>query len=285
MARIHIVTDSGSDLPKEVCERFGISVVPLSIQFGDDIYRDGVDMQVDEFYQRLRTGDTLPSTCQPSPADFVKVYESIAQAGDTIISVHLSSKLSGTYQSSVLAASMLPDLDVVSVDTQSASMGIGLTAIAAAEAVKAGKSKEEVIAVTERIVEQLGVYFMVDTLEFLKKNGRIGRASALMGTLLNIKPILTLQDGIVTPFEKARGKAKALKRITEAIAQYSEQYPGQALRLGVTHSDALADAERIAAEFKEQFPVHDIFIASIGPTIGVHVGPGTLAVLFYPVPA
>ncbi len=283
MARIHVVTDSGSDLPKDVRERFGISVVPLTIQFGDDIYRDGVDMQVDEFYERLRTGDTLPSTCQPSPADFVKVYESIAEAGDTIISVHLSSKLSGTYQSSVLAASMLPDIDIVSIDTLSASMGIGLAAIAAAEAVKQEKPKDEVIAVTERAVEQLGVYFMVDTLEFLKRNGRIGRASALMGTLLNIKPILTLQDGVVTPFEKARGKAKALKRISEAIAQYSEEHTGKKLRFGITHAAALDDAEKIAAEIKEQFPVHDIVIGPIGPTIGVHVGPGTLAVLFYPV--
>ena len=283
MARIHVVTDSGSDLPKDVRERFGISVVPLTIQFGDDIYRDGVDMQVDEFYERLRTGDTLPSTCQPSPADFVKVYESIAEAGDTIISVHLSSKLSGTYQSSVLAASMLPDIDIVSIDTLSASMGIGLAAIAAAEAVKQEKPKDEVIAITERAVEQLGVYFMVDTLEFLKRNGRIGRASALMGTLLNIKPILTLQDGVVTPFEKARGKAKALKRISEAIAQYSEEHTGKKLRFGITHAAALDDAEKIAAEIKEQFPVHDIVIGPIGPTIGVHVGPGTLAVLFYPV--
>ncbi len=283
MAKIHVVTDSGGDLPKEVREQFNISVVPLSIQFGDDIYRDGVDMQVDEFYEKLRTGDVLPSTCQPSPADFVELYESIAEPGDSIISIHLSSKLSGTYQSAVLASSMLPDLDITALDTNSASIGIGLVAIAAAEALQQGKSKEEIVAVAETAIEELNVFFMVDTLEYLKRNGRIGRAQAMMGTLLNIKPILTLEEGIVAPFEKARGKAKALKRILEAVGEIQQKYPDRKFRFGITHAESLEDAERLEERVRDQFPVHDVFIGPIGPTIGVHVGPGTLAVLFYPV--
>lgn len=225
MGKIHVVTDSGSDLPQEVREQFGIHVVPLSIQFGDDIYLDGIDMQVDEFYRRLRSGDVLPSTCQPSPADFVKLYESLAEPGDSIISVHLSSKLSGTYQSAVLASTMLPDLDITVLDSQSASFGIALAAIAAAEAVKAGKEKDAVIASAQQVIDTLAVYFMVDTLEFLKRNGRIGRASAMVGTLLNIKPILTLEDGVVTPFEKIRGRAKSIKRIVDAVGEYQRKTP------------------------------------------------------------
>lgn len=283
MGKIHVVTDSGSDLPQEVREQFGIHVVPLSIQFGDDIYLDGIDMQIDEFYRRLRSGDVLPSTCQPSPADFVKLYESLAEPGDSIISVHLSSKLSGTYQSAVLASTMLPDLDITVLDSQSASFGIALAAIAAAEAVKAGKEKDAVIASAQQVIDTLAVYFMVDTLEFLKRNGRIGRASAMVGTLLNIKPILTLEDGVVTPFEKVRGRAKSIKRIVDAVGEYQRKTPEKKLRLGITHSDALADAEALSKTIQEQVPVQDLFIAPIGPTIGVHVGPGTLALLFYAV--
>ncbi len=283
MAKIHIVTDSGSDLPKDVREKYNIHVVPLSIQFGDDIYRDGVDMSVTEFYKRLTEGSVLPSTCQPSPADFVKLYQEIAEPGDAIISVHLSSKLSGTYQSAFLASTMVEGLDISVLDTQSASIGIGLVSLAAAEAVQKGASKEEAVAFAEKRVEELGVYFVVDTLEYLKKNGRIGAAQAMVGSLLNIKPILTLAEGIVTPFDKVRGKAKALKQIQELIKEYSQKYPGRPLRIGITHANCAEEATKLGETLQANVDVHEIIISYIGPTIGVHVGPGTIAFLFYPI--
>ncbi len=282
MASVHVVTDSGSDLPKEVQKTYGISVVPLSIQFGDDIYKDGVELEVERFYEMLTTGSVLPSTCQPSPADFVDMYERIAEPGDSIISVHLSSQLSGTYQSAVLASSMVEGIDITVVDTKSASMGIGLVAVAAAEALQNGASKEEAVAAAEKTAEELGVYFVVDTLEYLQKNGRIGRAQALMGTLLNIKPILTLDDGVVTPFDKVRGRAKALNKIKTTVEQYKEQYQGRRLRLALTHSNCEAEARKLASALQEMGDVEEPIVSFIGPTIGVHVGPGTVALLFHP---
>lgn len=283
MAKIHVVTDSGCDLPEFIKEKYNIHVVPLSIQFGDEIYRDGIDLSVEKFYQRLGTEATLPSTCQPSPADFVKCFEEIAQPGDSIISVHLSSNLSGTYQSSVLASTMVSDaIDITAIDTKSASIGVGLVAVAIAEAVQNGATKDEAIAIGERAIQELGVYFVVDTLENLRKNGRIGAAQAMVGSLLNIKPVLTLKDGIVTPFDKVRGKAKALRRIQDLIKEDALEHPDRPLRVGVTHAHCLTEAENFAETLKAELNIKDLIISYIGPTIGVHVGQGTIALLFYP---
>lgn len=276
-----MVTDSSSDLPEIIRKELGISVVPLSIQFGDDIYRDGVDMSAKDFYTRLKGGNILPSTCQPSPADFEQLYRKIAEPGDSIVSIHLSSQMSGTYQSAVLARSLLPEYDITCIDTKSASIGVGLVAIAVAEKAQQGASKEECIQLAERIIEELDIFFVVDTLEYLQKNGRIGKAQAMVGGLLNIKPILTIRDGFVAPFEKVRGRAKAFKRIKEGLSEYCLKHNGP-LRMGVSHADCLLDAEDLAAQFKAEFSIQDLIISDIGPTIGVHVGPGTIAVLFYP---
>lgn len=284
MARIHVVTDSGSDLPQAIREELGIHVVPLSIQFGDEIYRDGVDLSVEEFYERLE-GDVMPSTCQPSPADFEQKYLEIAEPGDTIISVHMSSRLSGTYQSAVIAANMVAEegLKVVTVDTKSASIGIGLVAIAAAQGAREGLTLEEILERVNYAIAEMHVYFVVDTLEYLRRNGRIGNAQALLGTLLNIKPILTLQDGIVSPLEKTRGKAKAVKRIQELVGQLKEKYPNKELSVGLTHAMVPSEAEALAEALRKDLDLKaNVITGLIGPTIGVHVGKGTLAVLVHP---
>jgi DegV family protein with EDD domain len=285
VSKIHIVTDSGSDLPVEVRERLGISVVPLTVQFADEIFRDGEEISTTQFYERLQNGDVMPSTCQPSPADFVRVYENVAEPGDTIISIHLSSKMSGTYQSAVLAGTMLDSsIKVHTIDTKCASLGAGMVAIAGAEAVQAGEELDDILSRIQNTIEQLAVYFVVDTLEYLKKNGRIGLASALFGTLLNIKPVLTLDDGVVAPFEKIRGKSKALKRIQELMDEMKEAYPEQKLRIGISHSNSVDEATSLAKRLQEQVEVDgEILISFIGPTIGVHTGPGTIALFVYPV--
>lgn len=285
MGKIHVVTDSGSDLPLEVQELLEISVVPLTVQFGSEIFRDGEEISTSEFYARLQTDQEMPSTCQPSPADFFAVYERIARPGDTIISVHLSSNMSGTYQSAVLAGSMLDqNITVKTIDTKCASLGAGLVAIAAAEAVQAGKSLDEVLAQTQAAIDNLEVYFVVDTLEYLHKNGRIALASALVGTLLNIKPILTLDDGQVAPFEKIRGKVRAMKRIRDLAQNLQEQYPERKFRIGISNSESNADAVKLAEQLREDLAVDgEVVISQIGPTIGVHTGPGTVALFVYPV--
>lgn len=285
MSKIHIVTDSGCDLPVEIQERLGIRVVPLTVQFSEEIFRDGEDISTTQFYERLRMGGVMPSTCQPSPADFVRVFEEIAKLGDTIISVHLSSKMSGTYQSAVLAGTMLDSsIAVHTIDTKCASLGAGMVAIAGAEAILAGETVDEVLTRIQSTIERLAVYFVVDTLEYLKKNGRIGLASALFGTLLNIKPVLTLDDGVVAPFEKIRGKNKALKRLQELLGEMQQAHPEQKFRVGISHSDSLDEATALARHLQEQWEVDgEILIGFIGPTIGVHTGPGTIALFAYPV--
>ncbi|HHT91093.1 MAG: DegV family protein [Bacillota bacterium] len=285
MGKIHVVTDSGADLSADVRQRLGIHVVPLTVQFGDEIFKDGVEISTAEFYAKLESDDQMPSTCQPSPSDFVAMYERIAQPGDTIISVHLSSKMSGTYQSAVLASTML-DLDVTikAVDSKAASMGLGLVAVTAAEGVRDGKDLDTILADVQHTIDSLQVYFVVDTLEYLKKNGRIGLASALVGTLLNIKPILTLVDGQVAPFEKIRGKAKALKRIQELVEEFRGKFPDQKIRAALSHAENPAEAVRLAQVLSELLPLDgEVLLGEIGSTIGVHTGPGVVALFLYAV--
>ncbi len=282
MTRIHVVTDSGSDLPKEVREKYNIHVVPLTIQFGEDIYVDGIELSAKAFYQALKEALVLPSTCQPSPADFVKCYESISKPGEHIISVHLSSELSGTYQSAVLASTMLEDRHIHVLDSKSASIGIGLVTLAVAEAVQNGASVEDAVKEGERVIEEIEVFFVVDTLEYLRRNGRIGAASAIVGSLLNIKPVLTLKDGIVTPYDKIRGKSRALKEISDIFKRYLTAHPNRKVRIGITHADSISEANIIRDELISDFDMKDILIEYIGATIGVHVGPGTVALLWYP---
>lgn len=283
MGKIHVVTDSGSDLSLQVREELGIHVVPLTVQFGSEIFKDGEEISTAEFFSRLRTEADMPSTCQPSPADFVAMYEKIAEPGDTIISVHLSSKMSGTYQSAVLASTMLDsDIQVKVVDSKSASMGLGLVAVAAAEGVRAGKDLDTILSELQQTIDDLQVYFVVDTLEYLKKNGRIGMASALVGTMLNIKPILTLVDGEVAPFEKIRGKAKALRRVRELILEFQAKFPEKKIRAAMSHATTQEEADQIVKALSETLPVEgDVIMGEIGPTIGVHTGPGIVALFLY----
>jgi DegV family protein with EDD domain len=279
VGKIHVVTDSGSDLALEVKERLGIHVVPLTVQFGSEIFKDGVEISVADFYAKLKTESEMPSTCQPSPADFVAMYEKIAEPGDTIISVHLSSKMSGTYQSAVLASTMLDSsIKVITVDSKAASMGLGLVAVTAAEGVQAGKDLDEILSDVQHVIDHLQVYFVVDTLEFLKKNGRIALAQALVGTMLSIKPILTLVDGEVAPFEKIRGKAKALKRVRELILEFQARSPEKTIRAALSHATAPEEAEQVIDALKLVLPVGgEVVVGEIGPTIGVHTGPGVVA--------
>ncbi|MCK9525780.1 MAG: DegV family protein [Limnochordia bacterium] len=283
MGRIHVVTDSGSDLSLKVREDWAIHIVPLTVQFGSEIFRDGEEISTAEFYRRLQTESEIPSTCQPSPADFVAMYEKIAEPGDTIISVHISSKMSGTYQSAVLASTMLDaSIQVKVVDSKSASMGLGLVAVRAAEGVRAGKNLDEILLDMQHVIDDLQVYFVVDTLEFLKKNGRIGMASALLGTMLSIKPILTVVNGEVAPLEKVRGKTKALKRVREFILGFQAKHPDKQIRASMSHATTKEEADQVVEALSLMLPGEgDVLLGEIGPTIGVHTGPGVVALFLY----
>ncbi|MDI6870302.1 MAG: DegV family protein [Bacillota bacterium] len=277
---VKLVTDSTADLPEALVRRYGLTVVPLHVHFGEEDYRDGVDIWASEFYYKLETSGVLPHTSQPSPGDFLQVYEPLTADGSEVVSIHLSRALSGTCQSAEMAAEMLGRPAVTVVDSASASLGVGLVVLEAARRVEEGASREQVAEAARRASRRLVLFFVVDTLEYLQKNGRIGRATAFLGSLLNIKPLLTLEDGIVTPVEKARGKNKALSRIFDLLHERVGRKPA---RFAVVHADRPEEAINLVERVKGEFAcLEPPLVGDIGPVIGSHVGPGTLGIVALP---
>lgn len=274
MSRVAVVTDSTADLPGELIERHGIRVVPLTVHFGAEEYKDYVEMGPDDFFQKLATSPHLPKTSQPSPADFAAVYEEVGKEARSIVSVHISSDLSGTYQSAMMARDMHPDLDIEVVDARSASLGTGLAVLAAAQAAARGEDKAGVAKAAGDSAAKLHVFFAVDTLEYLEKNGRIGKAQALLGGLLKIKPILTLDNGVVAPFDRVRGHAKAMARLVDVARETLGGKKG--VRLAVIHGNAPDAARELEAGLRDAVNVADCFTGQVGPVVAAHAGPGVV---------
>ncbi len=268
---IRIVTDSTADLPAEVASRHQIEVVPLGVLFGDEELRDGVDISAEAFLTRLQSESQLPTTSQPSAGAFRAVYERLAAGGATeILSIHVSSKLSGTLESARQGASGL-DVRVVHVDSGFASLALGLGVIAAAQAVERGATLDEARRLTEDQFGRTHCFLVLDTLEYLRRGGRIGRARELVGTLLKVKPILSLENGEVVEVARARTRAKAIE---EALRRASELRPiEQTMTVDTTTPD---DFEYVASRLRSIAPDAPTVTGMIGPTVGVHVGPGTV---------
>lgn len=286
VARIHVFTDSTADIPKDLQKELHIHVIPLKVHLDNQSYLDGENLTPEEFYRKLEVAEQLPTTSQPSPMDFCDAYkQAIAEGAEEIISIHLSSALSGTYQSAVLAKGMLEEESTVKVtviDSKSASYGIGVVAAAVARAALAGKSLEECIEIANYYIENQQIYFLVDTLDYLNRGGRIGKAAAVVGSLLNIKPILSInKEGEIYSIEKVRGKNRAFDRILELI---KEQIPAGPLSATVVHADASDEASRWIEKLAEQpeYEIREKVISSIGPVIGTHTGPATLAYILVP---
>ncbi|CAM2814617.1 DegV family protein [Paenibacillus sediminis] len=283
MSKVVIMTDSTADIPDELVQKYNIQVVPLQLVFGDQTFMDGVDITAAEFYAKLRQSSTLPTTSQPAPAVYVDAYEQIAKKypGSPIVSIHLSSGMSGTYQSARLAATMVEaDVDITAIDSLSASYGYGQMVVEAARLAAEGKSVEEIVAVVEKFKKERKLYFLVDTLEYLQKGGRIGKAAAMIGTLLNIKPILSIDDeGIIYAVEKVRGHKKAVARTIELFKQH---FDGKKLHVAIGHTANQASAEQYLTHLQSEFEIEDVVFTNIGPVIGSHVGEGTIAVFIWP---
>jgi DegV family protein with EDD domain len=279
---IVLVTDSTADIPADIREKLGIEMVPLSVHFGDESYLDNVTLHPAGFYEKLKASHELPKTSMPSPGDYYEVFKRHVGEGRQVISIHLSSVLSGTYQSAVLAQSMLEgEGDVTVIDSRSASYGYGLLVVEAAEMARAGASKEEILARVEELRRRTGLYFLVETLEYLHKGGRIGRASALFGTLLNIKPILTIDnEGYVSALDKARGQKRAYARIVELLEADFANVPVD--MAAVMTPGRTEMAEELIAILKERFQIRRYTQSEIGPVIGTHAGPGTVGIFFTP---
>jgi len=281
MTRVAIVTDSTADLPKALQQRYIIEVVPLNVIFGDDNFKDGVDITSKDFFEMLPKAKVHPRTSQPSPGDFLTVYNEVIKNYDEIISIHISSKLSGTYQSAILASQMLENAKITVVDSRTASLGLGLAVIAAAKARNAGKSHDEIVTAAKHVCDQQILMLSVETLEWLQRNGRIGKASALLGSLLNLHPVLRIEDGIITPHAKIRGKMdKVLKNLIESAGEFVPH--GSAVVAAIVHGNCPERAEEIKVLLKDVYQIEEIIINDIGPVIGVHVGPGAVGVIVVP---
>ncbi|MEF3302919.1 DegV family protein [Paenibacillus sp. GYB003] len=284
MAKIRIVADSTSDIPESLRKQLGIEMVPLKVHFGSETFYDAVTIQPAQFYEKLKTSSALPTTSQPSPADYMDVYKKLAEGPDTeIISIHLSSAMSGTYQSALLAKSLLEqELSLSVVDSKSASYGSGVLAVEAAKAAAAGKSADDILALIGQIRKELRIYFLVGTLEYLQKGGRIGKAAALFGSLLNIKPILTIDDdGEVASVDKVRGHKKAVARIVDLL---KADFGDRKLNMTVAHAGSPEAADEFSEVLKAHFDIAEMTFTEVGPVIGTHAGPGTVAVFARPAP-
>ncbi len=273
---IAIVTDSTADLPAHLTRIRSITVVPLTLNFEGRSLLDGVDIRPSEFYRKLPNATTHPTTSQPSAGRFAETYSRLLETHSEIVSIHISEKLSGTYASAVQGADMSDPNRVRVVDSRLVSMSLGLLTLAASEMAARGSDADTIVERVSSMRDSVQTYFSVATLEFLRRGGRIGRASALLGSVLQVKPVLCIRDGLVTPLERVRTFDRALNRVVELTREVDE---GDRLCVIVGHADAEADAERVARELE---PVCEtLMIQPLGPVVGAHAGPGVVGVGCY----
>jgi DegV family protein with EDD domain len=276
---IKIVTDSGGGITPEIAKQYGITVIPLYVHFGTKVFREGLDIQLPEFLSKLKASPQLPTTSQPSAGDFLQIYAPLVAQGHEIISVHLASRLSGTFASASMARDMLPNARIHVVDTKSVTLGEAMMAIEAARMAAGGQTAEAILARLNHYIAGTRIYFVVDTLEYLQKGGRIGKAAALLGTALQMKPILSLEDGVVEAKERIRTKNKAIARIIELV---SNETAGHACRhLSILHAAAGQEARQIQSKLVSQIKPDETTVAEVGPVIVTHTGPGVVGVAFY----
>ncbi len=273
-----IVVDSTADFP-EASQRFANwRVVPLYVRFGAESFKDYVELSPHDFYARLRTADELPTTSQPTPADFLAAYRELDQY-EFVYSLHISGDLSGTYGSATTAAEELGGGNVRTVDTGTASAAIAMLGLAIQRRLERGTSDEEISELTERYQRDAGLIFTVDTLEFLRRGGRIGRAAAWAGELLQVKPILTIKREVI-PLKRVRGNQKAMRVFVDEFTSSSDDSPS--LRVGIAHADALERARQLEKMVRSERPQAQIeVVTTLGAVVGTHAGPGTVGFFWF----
>lgn len=280
MSKIALVTDSTTYMPPELLRKYDISVAPQVLIWGDQTYKDGVDIQSQEFFTRLKTARVMPSTSQVAVVSFQEIFQDRVDKGDEVLALLVSSKLSGTIQSAMQAKELMGAAGekVHVVDSQSVAMALGFQVLAVARALEDGASLQDAISLAEKSYQYTGVCFAVDTLEFLHRGGRIGGAQRFLGTMLNMKPILAIQDGRVEGIDRIRTKNKAHDRVLElTIEKVAGRTP---VRLATLHANAAEDAKALLARAEQALsPVESVF-TEVSPTVGTHAGPGTVGLAF-----
>ena len=265
--------DSTADLPPELAAEWGIAVVPCLVHFGRETFREGLDLSHAEFYRRLEMGPGLPTTSAPGPGVFAAFYGQLAAETDQIVSIHLSSKLSAVYSVARLGAEGFERTEIAVVDSGSVSMGLGWLAVMAAQAARAGRSLEEIVSLVEATRSRVRVFALLDTLEYLRRGGRLGRLAAALGALLDVKPIISVEEGDVLPVGRVRSRRKAVDRLVSLVEEL-----GSLTQLAVLHSRACQAAEALADRLAVFFPRDRMVIAEVGTVIGTHIGPNGLGV-------
>ncbi len=270
---VKIVTDSLSDITSNLAQELGITVVPLTVTFGRESFLDRVTMTTDEFYQKLVTENVLPTTTQPPPADFIEVFNRLAGSGD-ILTIVLSKKLSGTYESALAAKGMVKkNIRIEVIDSQQVAMGLGLIVIAAAKAAKKGATLDELVALVKKAITKVHIIMYFDTLKYLAKGGRIGKAQGLLGSLLQLKPILTIKDGEVSPVTRVRSRSAGIDYLCNYAKRFSEFQ-----EMAVEHATTPEDAEKLVEQLSAIYPRERIYRSTVSPVLGTYAGPSVLSV-------
>jgi DegV family protein with EDD domain len=280
MSKIAIVTDSTAYIPADLVEKHNLTVTPQVLIWGEETFQDGVDIQPDEFYARLKTAKTMPTTSQVTPITMKTTFEDLIEKGFDVLGIFLSAKLSGTIQSVIQAKEMMGSAGekVSYMDSKSTAMAMGFQVLTAARAVEDGANLGETIALVEKAIDHTGVYFAVDTLEFLHRGGRIGGAQRFLGTALNMKPVLAVQDGRVEAVERIRTKSKALDRIFELVG---EQTAGKTpIRLATLHAAAEDEAQALLDKASKELNASESIMSTVSPVVGTHAGPGTVGLAY-----
>ena len=274
-----IVADTTCGLAPEVAAQLGIPLIPQIINFGDESLREGVDIDHAGFMSRLLNGKYLPKTAAPFPGDFITVFETLIRQRQSIVCVHPSSDVSGTVRSALIAQESFPQADIRIIDTRTIAGPLATLVLEADHMAKAGAQADEIESVIRGMIPRARIYFLVDTLAYLQRGGRIGAASALIGSILQIKPLLTFREGRVDSFEKERTRKRALTRLKEVVV--SEAARGAQAHLAVMHADVPDQAAALASELKSALGAPDVLLMDLVPAIVTHAGPGTLAVGFF----
>lgn len=271
---VKIVTDSVADLPSQVAKELDITVVPILVRWGEELYRDGIDLTAEQFYERLKRSKIPPSTSVPSPSTFAEAYDKLAEEADEILAIIVTSRLTGTYNVALQSIGLMKrKCRVEVIDSKCATMGEGFVVMKAAQSAQAGASLDEVMEVTRKTIPRVDFLSTFDTLEYLKRGGRIGKAQAFLGSILKVNPLITLRDGVVEPVGRTRSRAKAIDRLCEFAMSYSHIE-----EIAIEEATTPNEADRIAERLSAKFPKERIYRSKPSPVIGAHTGPGFLLV-------
>jgi DegV family protein with EDD domain len=277
---LRIVTDGAADFPVGWEEEFDIQIVPINIHFGEETFLQYIEMNLEEFYNKVDTGSVFPKTSQPSPHQFAEFYKTIADEGDTILSIHVTSKLSGTYASAVAAADDLRGkYNIVPFDSAGGSLGIAFMCRAARQMERAGKRIEEIVAHLEDMRERIQIILTLDNLEYARRSGRVGTLSAALASLLNVKPIAVLKDGVVNMVDKVRTRKAALERV---LQMGEAAYGDQPVYVAVVHARDAESGQSLLAEAEKRFNVKDSVMTDLSISLAINFGPGTVGLVLYP---